>query len=267
MASLAPNIPFAGFDRRPRSVASRRPWPRRWQTLAMALPMLAALAMTAAIGVPAVIAGNAFQMLSAGDAAHKGVAAVFVSGDAGLKFGMGKPVTHALAARGLPLLAVSSPAAFGTRRTRAEVDAIVAAAIRRAIDTTGADRIILMGQSYGADMVSVAAPDLPEDLRRHIAAIVVVVPGETAFFRADPLGFSYRGKPDAEPAEGMRALRYAPVVCVQGQEEKDSLCPHLAGTPARVIALPGGHYLKHDDDRLIAAIVQSLQAIDPGLLR
>ena len=60
---------------------------------------------------------------------------------------------------------VSSPVTFGSRRTRAEADAIVANAIRTAMARTGAERVLLMGQSFGADIVSAIAPDLPADLR------------------------------------------------------------------------------------------------------
>ncbi|WP_315760029.1 AcvB/VirJ family lysyl-phosphatidylglycerol hydrolase [Sphingomonas sp. Y38-1Y] len=194
------------------------------------------------------------------------VAAVFVSGDMGLGYGLGKQVAPALAARGIPVLGVSSPVQFGTRRTRAEVDGVIADAIRQALARTGADRVVLMGQSFGADMVAVAAPDLPAELRRRVAAIALVVPGNTAFFRADPTDLTYLGTPDARPAAGMRALRWAPVICVWGVAERDSLCPELAGSAARTIALPGGHFLRNDSRLLVTTLVRELRAADPALL-
>ena len=189
------------------------------------------------------------------------VAVVYFSGDMGLKFGMGPKVVPALAAHGMPVVGVSSPALFGSRRTRAEVDAIVADAVRAGLRQTGAERVVLMSQSYGADIVATGAPDLPADLRRRLAGIVAVVPTQTVYFRADPLGFAYHGRPDARPAEAVRALTWASIVCIQGAAEKDSLCPTLAGTAARVVVLPGGHFLKRDDKLLIATILRELNAI------
>ncbi len=244
--------------------AGSRP-PSRWQVLALVAAIVTLAATATAAGVAALMAGGNLQIIGP-PPGHAQTVAVFVSGDAGLKFGMGKPVTRALSARGLPVFGVSSPAVFRTRKTHDEVVAIVADAIRAALATTEAKRIVLMGQSYGADMVSVAAPDLPADLKSRIAAIVLVVPGKTAFFRADALGFAYRGKPDAEPAAGMRTVDWTPVICVYGVKEDDSQCPLLAGSPARLIPLPGGHYLDHDEDRLIGALVEQLHAIDPTLL-
>jgi type IV secretory pathway VirJ component len=200
------------------------------------------------------------------DRAHPAVAAVYVSGDMGLRFGMGPDVIPAIVAHGIPVLAISSPATFGRHRTRAEVDDIVIGAIRTALRETGARRVILMGQSFGADMVSTVAPDLPADLRSKVAAIDLTVPATTAYFRADPMGFAYRGTPDALPIAGMRALRWTPVICVHGAEERDSLCPALEGTSARIVALPGGHFLRRDAALLVRTIVGQLRAIDPALI-
>ncbi|WP_159982311.1 MULTISPECIES: AcvB/VirJ family lysyl-phosphatidylglycerol hydrolase [unclassified Novosphingobium] len=193
------------------------------------------------------------------------LAAVFLSGDMGFHFGMGAEVAKAVAAQGIPVVGVSSPVVFSQHRTRAEADAVVAGAIRLALAQTGAERLVLMGQSYGADILATAAPDLPPDLRARIAAVNLTVPALNVYFRADPSGLAYLGKPDALPMAGMRGLDWAPVVCVHGLEEKDSLCPALQGTGARVIGLPGDHYLKHDPARLIATTLGALRAAVPGL--
>ncbi len=210
--------------------------------------------------VPAFVTGSRYQATPATGAFH-GTVALFVSGDAGLNFGMGRPVVKALAARGIPVLGISSPRAFGATRTRGEVDAVLADGIRRAMAMRGAKRLILIGQSFGADMLSVAAPDLPPALRGSVAGVVLVVPASTAYFRADPLGLAYRRAPDARPAGGMRGLDWAPVVCIRGAGESDSLCPEIAGANVMAIALPGGHFLNHDDDRLIATILTQLDRL------
>ncbi len=204
--------------------------------------------------------------LVAGNRQHPAVVAVYVSGDMGLRFGLGSQVVPTLAAHGIPVVGVSSPANFGTRKTRAQVDAVITNAVRTALARTGASRVILMGQSFGADMVSATAPDLPADLRARIAAISVVVPAQTVYFRSDPTGILYHGTPDARPAAALRALHWAPVVCIYGREETESLCPTLRGSGAQVVGLPGGHFLAHDDALVIATILATLRAADPTIL-
>lgn len=181
----------------------------------------------------------------------------------GFHFGMGSHIAAAVAARGIPIVGVSSPLVFAHHRSRAQVDAIVVSAIRLALARTGADKVLLMGQSYGADILATAAPDLPADLRRRILAIDLTVPAQDVYFRADPSTLAYLGGPDARPLQALRALHWAPVICVYGREEEGSLCPVLAGSAARVIGLPGNHHLEHDRARVIATTLAALRAAAP----
>ena len=70
--------------------------------------------------------------------------------------------------------------------------------VREGLHDTGRDRLVVIGQSYGADILAAALPALPSDLRAHVAAVILVVPGRDIFFRADPSGLAYRGTPDAD---------------------------------------------------------------------
>lgn len=117
---------------------------------------------------------------------------------------------------------------------------------------------MLLGQSYGADMLQTGLARLPADLRAKVAAIILVVPGETAFFRSDPSGLAYRGKPDSWGIATARTIDWAPLTCIYGVRETDSLCPLLKQDNAHVVAMPGGHYLNHDNaaltERVSAAV-------------
>ncbi|PNU06757.1 AcvB/VirJ family lysyl-phosphatidylglycerol hydrolase [Novosphingobium guangzhouense] len=197
-----------------------------------------------------------------GSAPHPRVAAVFLSGDMGFRFGMGANVAAAIAAKGVPVVGVASPVVFAAHRTRADVDTVLAGAIRLAMARTGARRVILMGQSYGADILATSAPDLPPDLRRRVLAIDLTVPAHDVYFRADPAGLAYTGQPDARPLPAMRRINWAPIICVYGLAERDSLCPSLQGR-ARVIGLSGDHYLNHDAARLMATTIAALREAAP----
>lgn len=54
----------------------------------------------------------------------------------------------------------------------------------------------------------------------------------------------------------LRLLFANPTVCA----------PRSGGTPARVIALPGGHFLNRDDKLLVATIVSALHTAGPGII-
>lgn len=191
------------------------------------------------------------------------IAVVNVSGDMGLRFLLGASTSRGLTARHIPVVGISSPAVFRKRRTRAEIDAFVADAVRLGLSRTGVRRIVMMGQSYGADIVQTGLAHLPADLRAKVAAVILVLPGESVYFRADPTGWAYRGTPDSVATDTANTLTWAPLTCIYGVEEKDSLCPLLRVPGARVIGMPGGHDIRHDDAGLLAHVLKAIASVEP----
>lgn len=182
--------------------------------------------------------------------AAKGLAVVLVSGDMGFRVGMGPQIARRFAADGVPVVGVSSLAYFRHQRTPAEVQALIASAARRALAFGHADRLVLIGQSFGADMMHVGLTGLPADLRAKVKLVELVVPTDTVFFRTSPSEMFAWTKPDAMALPTGRKLTWVPSLCVQGADETDSLCPMLTQPNMRRVALPGGHALHWDADGL-----------------
>lgn len=194
-----------------------------------------------------------------------GVSALYFSGDMGLRFGMGPVTSQALAANGVNVLGVNSSTLFRVHKTRAETNAIVAQAVADALRVAGHDQLVLIGQSYGADILQTGLVDLPASLRQNIRAVVLVVPGRDVFFRADPTGLAYRGVPDSNGAQTIRALGWVPLTCIYGDQEGDSACPAARGTGATVITMPGGHFLDHDSAGLLGQVLAAVTRTSPSL--
>ena len=195
------------------------------------------------------------------------VAALYFSGDTGLRFGMGAATTKLLAAHGIETVGFNSSTMFRTRQTLTQTNMLIAEAVRQALARTGSRRIVLIGQSYGADVLQTGLAGLSADLRARVAGIILVVPGNTVFLRADPSGFVYRGTPDSIAATTARTLDWAPLTCIYGVEETDSLCPLLHVRGAHVIGMPGGHFLNRDADALgahvLRAVARSITPVRP----
>ncbi|MEJ5978483.1 AcvB/VirJ family lysyl-phosphatidylglycerol hydrolase [Novosphingobium sp. PS1R-30] len=189
--------------------------------------------------------------------------AVLFSGDMGFRVGMGPKIADRLAADGVPVLGVSSLVEFRRKHSPGEVQAFIARSIRRGLAFAQADRVILIGQSFGADMLQVGATGLPEDLRRRVQMVALVVPGDTVIFRASPAELFNWARPDAQALPTARQLTWAPVICIQGREEEDSLCPHLRQANVERVALPGGHPLHWDADALYAALRRKIAETGP----
>lgn len=188
---------------------------------------------------------------------------VILSGDMGFQIGMGPQIAQRFTADGIPVLGVSSLVYFRHERTPADVRALITEASRKALTFSHADRLILIGQSFGADMLHVGLTDLPNDLRKKVQMVGFVVPGDTVIYRASPSELFNWTTPDALALPTAAQLTWAPVICIQGIEETDSLCPQLTLPNVKQIALPGGHPLHRDADTLYATLRAEMAATAP----
>ncbi|MBJ6120911.1 AcvB/VirJ family lysyl-phosphatidylglycerol hydrolase [Sphingomonas mollis] len=229
---------------------------RRWRRvlIAVAVVVLALAGLLAATGF---FDRDPMHVYEA-QGPRSSVGALFFSGDLGLRFGMGAATTQALAAHGIETVGFNSPTLFGTRQTRVQTDAIIAQAVRQGLARLGTERIVLIGQSYGADVLQTGLAALPADLRRHVAAVILVVPGETVYLRADPSGLAYRGTPDSRADTTANLIDWTPLTCIYGKQETDSLCPQIRLPNARIVGMPGGHFLSHDADGLTANVLRAV---------
>ncbi len=190
--------------------------------------------------------------------ARAGLAAVIVSGDMGFKVGMGHQIAERLAADGIPVLGVNSLVYFRERRSPGQVRALIEDAVRRGLAFGHARRLLLIGQSYGADMVHVGLVGLPPALRAKLALVALIVPTDTVIYRASPAETLDLVPADAAAVDTGRQLDWVPLLCVQGREEADSLCPLLRQSNMRRIVMPGGHALGRDADGLYRHLIAAL---------
>lgn len=183
-----------------------------------------------------------------------GDAVIVISGDMGFRTGLSPELAKRIAARGRYVVGVNSLRFAWRKRTPAEISRLLESAVDRALTRSGARRVVLIGQSYGADLVHVGSIGLRQAARDKIAAVVLVVPTTDVYYGIGPLEYLGWGSADAKALDTARQLRWAPLTCIYGRQESDSVCPSLGGTNLRRIALPGDHYLQHDPDRLFAAV-------------
>jgi len=235
--------------------------PFRPGRFAAGLGAIAALGLVATLLVGGYFENAPFALLAPARASPSPpLAAVYWSGDMGMRVGIGEGLVDDLAASGVPVLTVSSPMLFAAARDRAFVDAAVARSVREAIARTHARRVAVIGNSFGADIVATGIGTLPPALRRRVASVVLLVPGVAVYFHANPTGLFYRGPGAAEPAHTVPLLRGLPVTCIYGADETDSLCPSPLMAGARRVRIEDGHLMLWSRDRLGRAMRDAVLA-------
>jgi type IV secretory pathway VirJ component len=221
--------------------------------------IIAAIVALLIVGVPAYfwhlgyIGGQVFRDMPA-RGPTRDVAAVLISGDMGFSTGLGPDVAARLANDGVAVVGVNSLTFFRRTRSPAEITRLIARAETRAIALGHSSHIVLIGQSFGADMLHVGLAGLPPALRARIVGIVLVVPTDTVEYRASPSEIFSWWLAEHPALPTAAKLGFVPTLCIQGQRETQSLCPLLRQPGVTRVALPGGHPLHHDPDALYAAI-------------
>lgn len=180
--------------------------------------------------------------------------AILWSGDMGFRVGMAPNVAARLVADGIPVVGVNSLRYFRTTRTASDASALLEAAIGQARRINPKAQLVLVGQSYGADMMHVALSQLPRAERSSIGLVALVVPGATVEYRASPSEIFTFAMAESDALPTARQLSWTPLLCIQGRDETASLCPLLHQRNAQSVALPGGHRLNGDVDAVYAML-------------
>ena len=191
-------------------------------------------------------------------------AIVLLSGDMGNRMAMTPKVAARLNRRGYAVVTVNSLTYFSPRRTAAETATLIETAMTRAMKLAKTDHVVLIGQSFGADMLHAGLARFTRAERRPIRAVVLVVPGEDIIFRASPIELAGFETPDQLAYPTASRLTWVPVTCIHGAVEPESLCPLLDMPNVRRITLPGGHKLHSDAGALTAAILPALEGAGPA---
>jgi type IV secretory pathway VirJ component len=188
--------------------------------------------------------------------------AVVLSGDGGWAE-IDKKVAAGLAAQGVNVVGWSSLKYYWTPRTpdgAAHDLGRIIEHYQRAWTLPGsaAPRVLLVGYSFGADVLPFLATRLPAELRSRVARVALLGLSPDASFEfhvTDWLGLGTGRHATVPEVERLGAL---PVLCLRGDDESDSACEAVRSPGLRVLTLPGGHHFGGDYARIARMILDGL---------
>ena len=158
--------------------------------------------------------------------------AVLLTGDGGWA-GLDQELAARLAADGVPTVGLNSLKYFWTERTPEETTKDVTRIINHYLTAWNKQRVLLVGYSFGADVVPFVLNRLPAELRARVATVNLVGVDSNASFEIKIAGWvgSDDGGPPTRPE--IAAISGVPVLCIYGEGESDSICPGLPRSPER----------------------------------
>jgi type IV secretory pathway VirJ component len=185
--------------------------------------------------------------------------AVILSGDGGWA-GIDKDVAGALSAKGIPVVGWNSLQYFWSAKPPEVASKDLERILRHYLAVWGKQDALLIGYSFGADVLPFFTNRLPADLIGKIRLLALLGPGKTADFEfhvTDWLGGGSKGQPVLP--EVRKLAGHPPVLCLYGSQESDSLCPQIAAPLGKAQVLPGAHHFGGDYDALAALILKEAQ--------
>ena len=188
---------------------------------------------------------------------HAETVAVLLTGDGGWAQ-FDRALAARLASRGVPVSALNSLKYFWRPRTPEGAAADLARIMRHALDGERRQRVLLIGYSFGADVLPFLVNRLPPDLLARVASVHLLALSPRADFEIHPADW-WRHPPDGRGApvvpEIARMPKQLPSQCYYGRGEDDDPCPALPSTIGRV-EIGAGHHFSDDTLSLATAILQ-----------
>jgi type IV secretory pathway VirJ component len=223
----------------------------------------AAPAQAAAAGrpAPADISDLPLQEVHAAGTAS-GEFALLMTGDGGWA-GLDQELAARLAADGVPTVGLNSLKYFWTARTPEQTAQDVARVIRHYLTAWNKQKVLLVGYSFGADVLPFVVNRLPQDLREKVASVSVLGIDSNADFEIRVT--DWVGSGDGGPATRPELLRipHLPVLCLYGEGEKDSICPGLPPAAATREQVGTGHHFGGEYATLAERILAFARAPRP----
>jgi type IV secretory pathway VirJ component len=167
--------------------------------------------------------------------------ALLLTGDGGWA-GLDEELAARLAAGGVPTVGLNSLKYFWSERTPEDTARDVARVLRHYLAAWDRQRVLLIGYSFGADVLPFVVNRLPPELRASIASVSLLGIDAHASFEirvAEWLGSAGNG-PATLPE--LAALAPLPVLCIYGAGESDSVCPQLTGQNVTREEIGKGHH-------------------------
>jgi type IV secretory pathway VirJ component len=184
------------------------------------------------------------------------VFAILMSGDGGWA-GLDQDIAGALSASGIPVVGLDSLRYYWTARTPEGLAADTDRMIRYYRTRFDKKRVLLVGYSQGADVLPFAVNRLPPASRQHVALAAILGMSEHAVFEFHLANWVSDDSSGPATLPEVNRITDVPVLCIYGEDERDSLCPKLDPQKFIVVKVKGNH---HFDGNYVGLAQQIMRA-------
>lgn len=185
--------------------------------------------------------------------------AVIYSGDGGWR-DIDKEVGNALQQQGVPVVGVDSLRYFWSERQPQATADDLARVITYYGRRWNVRNVLLIGYSFGADILPRTYNLLPSATRARIRQVTLMALSHRADYKISVLGWlGADGEGNAgDPVDDIKAIEPVLVQCIYGTDEEDDACPDLKSSGIDVVSIEGGHHFDGDYAALTRRVLDAL---------
>lgn len=187
--------------------------------------------------------------------------AVIYSGDGGWR-DIDKEVGAALQKQGIPVVGIDALHYFWSERKPQETADDLTKIIEFYRKQWKVKHVLLIGYSFGADVVPATYIRLKAADKAAISQISLLSLSHQVDYVISVMGWLGQKTEGSggDPVNDLKSIDPKLVQCIYGKEDEDEVaCPALKDTGADVIELPGDHHFDEDYDLLTKKIVDALR--------
>jgi type IV secretory pathway VirJ component len=184
------------------------------------------------------------------------VIAVLYSGDGGWR-DLDRSLASVLAAKGMSVVGVDVLRYYWRTRQPDSAARDLVRIVHSYERRWGGEKFVLIGFSFGANVIPFIVNRLPADVRADIRLITLLSPERTTAFEVSPAGWVGKASDATIPIEPeLKSLSTIRLQCVYGEDEaQDSLCTLPSAAGFELTRKPGGHHFDHNYDELADSII------------
>jgi len=182
---------------------------------------------------------------------------VLVSGDGGWA-AIDKSIARVLADNGMPVVGLNALQYFWTKRTPEAASRDLQAIITTYSARWNKPRVIVLGYSRGADVLPAMINRMPAAVQSQIRLVALLGPSPYVEFEFHMSDWLRDKKAGLAVQPELARVRDRKVLCLWGEDDKDSLCNGLTQANVHVVALKGAHHFDGSYEKLAHIILDEL---------